>query len=128
MPVPDVKVDHIDDEAMPQAIEQITQCPTDDQCIGNIAQTLRGCTAVHHNQQGYANGNGNAGKKPALPAAAVGQKTKGGTVVPRIVQIERREQRQGLPSIKCWRISCLLPKSTISTATTIHSQRSPVEK
>ena len=113
---------------MPQAIEQVAQRAADNQRVGNIVQLLRRLRTVHQHRQHYANADRDPGKEPALPAAAVGEKAKGRAIVAGIMQIKRREQRNRLPRAKFWRIRNLLPRSIISTATTTHSQRSPVEQ
>lgn len=56
------------------------------------------------------------------------EEAKSRAVVTRIMQIKRREQPYRIPRAKFWRIRYLLPKSIISTTTTSHSQRSPVEQ
>ncbi len=71
----------------------------------------------------------NPGKEPALPAAAIREEAKSRAVVTRIMQIKRRKQPYRIPSARnSGGSGILLPKSIISTTTTSHSQRSPVEQ
>lgn len=100
MPVADVEVDHIDNEAVPQAVEQVTQRAANNQRVSDIVQLLRGLRAIHHHYQNHANTNRNTGKEPTLPAAAIGKETKRRAIVTRIMQIKRREQRDRIPQSK----------------------------
>ena len=100
MPVADVEVDHIDHKAVPQAIKQVAQRAANDQRVGDVIQLLRCLRAVHQHRQDHADTESDTRKEPALPATAVGKETERRTVVARVVQVKRREQRHRLPQSK----------------------------
>ncbi|MNO88049.1 hypothetical protein D3C76_794840 [compost metagenome] len=88
MPVTDIEVDHIDDKAVPQTVEQIAQRAANDQRVGDVVQLLRRFRAIHHNRQNYADTECDACEEPALPAAAVGEEAKRCAIVARVMQIK----------------------------------------
>ena len=96
-----VQVHEVDDAPVQQAVDEITQRATDDQCQSAHEQALGGGgQAPHPHQERAADDEGEGDEEPALPAGGVREEAPGGAGIEGQGDVEHRQDVHALEELK----------------------------